>query len=63
MFDVESITYEVSHNEPVHPDPTICVRFVEVAISNKCGHGCKIYADPKSAVRVLAHNSAYGCRM
>ena len=23
--------------------------------------GCKVYADPRSAVRVLAHNSAYGC--
>lgn len=55
------ITYEVSHNEPMHPDPAIAMRFYEVAIST-CEYGCKIYADPKSKVRVLAHNSNYGCR-
>jgi hypothetical protein len=55
-------TYEVSYNEPLHPDPEIASRMREVAIDNSCGFGCKIYADPRSSVRVLAHNSAYGCR-
>jgi len=55
------ITYEVSCNEPVHPDLEIAARFREIAIGD-CEFGCKIYADPQSRVRVLAHNSAYGCR-
>lgn len=59
MDDIE-ITYEVSHNEQMHPDPAIAMRLVEIAVSN-CPYGCKIYADPKSNVRVLAHNSNYGC--
>ena len=54
-------TYEVSHNEPLHPDPTVVARLREVDLSTTCEFGCKIYGDPKSAVRVLAHNSAYGC--
>lgn len=55
------ITYTVSCNEPIHPDPYIAMRMKEIAVSD-CEYGCKIYADPKSAVRVLAHNSTYGCR-
>lgn len=57
------ITYEVSHNEPLHPDLLVAARFVEVALAppTLCDHGCKIYADPWSNVRVLAHNSSYGC--
>jgi hypothetical protein len=55
------ITYEVSHNEPLHPDPNIAGRMYEVGITNRCKFGCKIYADPWSDVRVVAHNSAYGC--
>jgi len=55
------VTYEVSVGEVLHPDPTVVARMVEVAIS-RCEYGCKIYADPQSRVRVLAHNSAYGCR-
>ena len=54
-------TYEVSWNQPIHPDPQVCARFIEIAIGD-CGSGCKIYADPRSNVKVLAHNSAYGCR-
>lgn len=54
------ITYEVSHNEPLHPDMMICVRMMEVGLST-CKYGCKIYKDPWSDVVVLAHNSAYGC--
>lgn len=54
------VTYEVGGNERLHPDPTVVARMREVAIGT-CQYGCKIYADPKSAVRVLAHNSAYGC--
>lgn len=54
-------TYEVSGNESLHPDPQVAARFLEAAISN-CEFGCKIYADSESSVRVLAHNSAYGCK-
>lgn len=61
MDEKINVTYEVSINEPIHPDPQVASRFREVALGN-CGYGCKIYADPLSAVRVLAHNSAYGCR-
>jgi hypothetical protein len=55
------ITYTTSHNELIHPDPTVRARMYEIAISS-CEYGCKIYADPNSSVRVLAHNSNYGCR-
>lgn len=55
------ITYVVSHTEPLHPDILIASRMIEVAISD-CPHGCKVYADPRSNVRVLAHSSNYGCR-
>lgn len=54
-------TYEVSTTESLHPDINIASRMREVEIG-PCEFGCKIYADPKSAVRVLAHNSSYGCR-
>lgn len=54
-------TYEVSTNEPMHPDNTVRARMVEMAIST-CENGCKIYGDPRSSLKVLAHNSAYGCR-
>ena len=56
-----NITYEAGIAEPVHPDPSVARRFVEVELSD-CDHGCKIYKDPISSVRVLAHNPAYGCR-
>ncbi len=54
-------TYEVSHNEKPHPDDTVVRRLTEVALSN-CDHGCKIYADPRSNMRVLIHSYSYGCR-
>lgn len=54
-------TYEVSYNEPLHPDPEVCARMREAGFSTTCEFGCKIYADPRSKVRVLAHNSNYGC--
>jgi len=54
------ITYEVSHNEPLHPDLLVSARMYEVGITN-CEYGCKVYADPWSKVRVIAHNSNYGC--
>jgi hypothetical protein len=57
----QPVTYEVSHTEPLHPDPAVVSRMREVAIG-ACPLGCKVYADPRSAVRVLAHNAAYGCR-
>jgi hypothetical protein len=62
MFDRDvSFTYEVSGTQPLHPDPQVAARFREVDISN-CEFGCKIYADPRSNVRVLAHHRVYGCR-
>lgn len=63
MYDELPITYEVGVDQPVHKDPTIAARFREVRIDNRCGYGCKVYGDPRSNVRVLAHNSAYGCRV
>jgi hypothetical protein len=56
----QEITYETGINEPIHPDFSIAIRFEEVAMSD-CKYGCKIYADPRSRVRVLAHNRVYGC--
>lgn len=66
MYDTLPVTYEVAHNEPVHPDPDVAMRFTEVRLADThestCSHGCKVYGDPKSNVRVLWHNSNYGCR-
>lgn len=56
-----NITYAVHYNEPLHPDPTVVSRLREVAISD-CPLGCKVYADPLSNLRILAHNSNYGCK-
>jgi hypothetical protein len=53
-------TYEVGVDEQLHKDPTVAARMVEAEMSD-CEYGCKIYADPRSFVRVLAHNRAYGC--
>lgn len=55
------VTYEVSGTEPLHPDPQVAARMREVALSD-CEFGCKIYADPRSEVRVVAHHRVYGCR-
>lgn len=54
-------TYEVGIDEPIHPDRKVGGRFREVELSD-CEYGCKIYADPISRVRVLAHSAIYGCR-
>ena len=62
MEEDKSFTWEVSWNEPLHPDPTVVARMREVAIGH-AQFGCKIYADPQSNARILAHNSAYGCRL
>lgn len=56
-----NITYETSINEPIHPDFSVRCRMTEIALSD-CEFGCKIYADPRSNLRVLAHNAVYGCR-
>lgn len=56
-----TITDEVSIHERPHPDDSVVSRLVEVAIGN-CPNGCKIYADPRSNFRVLAHSAVYGCR-
>lgn len=37
-------------------------RFEEVELSD-CEYGCKIYVNQRTGHRVLAHNSAYGCRI
>lgn len=55
------VTYEVSIHERPHPDDSVVHRLVEVALSD-CPHGCKIYGDPRSNLRVLAHSAIYGCR-
>lgn len=60
MFGRTDFTYEAGTDEPIHPDPSICHRFIEVAMST-CEYGCKIYADPRSNVRVLKHYAGYGC--
>lgn len=57
----KSFTYEVSHGQPLHPDWEVAIRLVEADLSN-CEFGCKIYKDPRSSVRILAHNAIYGCR-
>lgn len=54
-------TYEVGIHEKPHPDDDVVRRLVEVALSD-CKSGCKIYADPRSNVRILAHSAVYGCR-
>jgi hypothetical protein len=59
-FPPQCITYEVGIDEMPHPDPEIAQRFEEVAMST-CRYGCKIYADPRSQVRVLVHSRVYGC--
>lgn len=55
------VTWETGVDEPLHPDPAVASRFIEVAMSN-CEFGCKIYADPLSRVNILGHYAVYGCR-
>ena len=56
------VTYEVPIGQPIHPDLTVLRRLEEVALSD-CKFGCKIYGDPRSNVRILAHSAVYGCRV
>lgn len=60
MAGLLAFTYETGINEPLHPDFMVAARFIEVAISD-CKAGCKIYADPRSNVKVLGHAKVYGC--
>lgn len=60
LHDDLPVTYEVGSMEVIHPDPEVRNRMTESRFGD-CEFGCKIYADPRSNVRVLAHNSAYGC--
>lgn len=53
-------TYEVGIDEMLHPDLNVAARMSEAEMGG-CEYGCKIYADPQSSVRVLAHNQVYGC--
>lgn len=55
-----AFTYETGIDEPLHPDFMVAARFIEVAMSD-CKAGCKIYADPRSNVKVLGHAKVYGC--
>ncbi len=55
------VTYEVSINQKPHPDDSVVSRLYEVALSD-CPYGCKVYADPRSNVRILIHSAVYGCR-
>lgn len=57
------ITYETGVDEPIHPDFLVGSRFVEVGMGEGCHSGCKVYADPRSNVKVLAHNRVYGCNI
>ena len=60
----DPITFEVSHDQPLHPDPTVAARMYEyrLATLEECPSGGKIYADPYAPrVRILAHNSNYNC--
>jgi hypothetical protein len=54
-------TYETGIDEPIHPDFMVASRFIEIGMGNMCEFGCKIYADPRSNVKVLAHSEVYGC--
>lgn len=54
------VTWETGTDEPLHPDPTVAGRFIEVAMS-ACEYGCKIFADPMSRVNIVGHYSVYGC--
>jgi hypothetical protein len=58
--DTTEITYAVGIHEPIHPDMDVALRMEEYAMS-RCEYGCKIYKDPRSDVKVLAHSRAYGC--
>lgn len=60
VTDIFRVTYETGVDELPHPDLDVCDRLREWSLS-KCPYGCKIYADPKSRVRILAHSSTYGC--
>jgi hypothetical protein len=55
-----AVSYQAGIDEPIHPDLSVALRMEEVALSD-CKYGCKIYADPRSRLRVLAHNRVYGC--
>lgn len=55
-----AVTYEVGTKERPHPDDSVVHRLTEAALSD-CEFGCKIYADPRSNVRILIHNAIYGC--
>ena len=53
-------TYAVGVGEQLHPDLGVVARMREAGFGD-CRFGCKVYADPRSSVRVLGHNSNYGC--
>ena len=60
------VTFVVSHDQPVHPDPQIAARMYEIRLATReeCPNGCKVYADPEAPkVRILAHNSNYNCHL
>lgn len=57
----KTFTYETTEGDlNIHPDQAVVNRLQEVELSD-CKYGCKIYADPKSKLRVLIHSAVYGC--
>lgn len=58
-YDLELGIYKSLYDRDVNPNYD---RYREVEIDNTCGYGCKIYENETNGQRVLAHNSAYGCR-
>lgn len=52
---------EASYNEPLSWKIGDISTFREAGFGD-CGYGCKIYESDILGERVLAHNSAYGCR-
>lgn len=52
---------EISSHEAISKNVNDVLKWHEAEIS-KCEYGCKIYEHEKTGVRVLAHNSAYGCK-
>ena len=58
-FDVELGIYQSLMDIWFNPDMET---YREYEIDNTCGFGCKIYINEVTGRKVLAHNSAYGCK-
>jgi hypothetical protein len=58
-FDVELGIYQSLMDIWFNPDMET---YREYEIDNTCGFGCTIYINETTGRKVLAHNSAYGCK-